>query len=189
MQPRSGDKGTNAQEIDLISMNLEEVIKSLKISTPTITEPEPLRAPATVKRRRSTRRDTDALRIAKTRAYDVRRYSTVKGLWRQQKKWLKQRAARYRAKGNELKAKGCELVITLEEWTKLWESAGQVWFHGKWVQAHEARGPRKDRDVQLIRIDDNGPWELSNLKIIYNKGTIADGRRVTAVQERSDDIE
>lgn len=156
---------------------LEEIIQNLKIKDPVIVEPTPIKK---ISRYRAVSKYSPEERKEKVRAIDRARYSTVKGLWRQQKKWLKQRKREYEAKGNTLRAEGCEFLISLEDWTALWKEAGSVWYHGRWTAAHVARGTRYQTDVQLVRIDDTKPWELSNLKIVYQGRCLADGRRVCA---------
>jgi len=57
-------------------------------------------------------------------------------------------------------------VLTLSEWCLMWSLAGEVTYKGERMSAFSAR--RLDKEsVRLLRMDTKKPYQLSNLRIVY----------------------
>jgi len=154
---------------------LESIISDLKVqdTTEAINGEAPRRAYKSI-RRRGVRRHTEEKRKELKRAEDRKARLSLRGRLRQLRKHAKYR--------------GIELTLTFDEWVRLWEAAGEVFFQGRMVPAFTAYTMRKrlNPDVpyelsdgcQLRRVDCTRGYSLDNVKIIYGKRTLVRGYTV-----------
>lgn len=159
---------------------LGDVVKALKVD-PKIAVEAPRRAYKPRVNRTARVVATPEQRRAKKRAEWRRERITPAGMLRQLR-----RQYRYFKKNG--KAGNWDLDIRLEDWKKLWEMAGEVFFHGRMVPAHLARVLQRRKKstvpydlteaVQVRRIDPSKALTIDNVKVIYQRRTIADGRNV-----------
>lgn len=158
---------------------LDDLISSLKVHESVVKSDDPngpqghqdeLQEATRVKRYRGSRRLTDEeRRSAKSRVQQSERV-TLRGLYRQAKKQQAYRARFYESRGNELKSEASRWLISYESWREMWLSCESVYWLGKMVPAWTAKGlTRKEGSerVQLLRLDENKPWERSNMCVYY----------------------
>lgn len=98
-------------------------------------------------------------------------WSTVSGTWKHLTKTYRSRA---KARGEENKWK-----ISLEDWKKLWETAGSRQLtDGSWISYFALRGRSKDA-CKLWRIDEAKDWTLDNVVVLYKGQVVANGRQLS----------
>lgn len=83
-------------------------------------------------------------------------------------------------KGN----KPVEFNLSFEEYKKLWQAAGMVQEGGVRIWAFRLRGKGLGK-AKLMRIDQDGPFELNNCVIVWRGIVIANGRKLEAERQET----
>lgn len=148
-------------------MEIEDIIRQIKDRGDVIKKPVRLRRkPKEPRPRKRVGRDR-----VKHAAISKRWMRTIDGAYTHMANAYRARAKRRAARGT----KAVEWNLTRDEWRRLWRAAGYISLPGGVEIRAFALRPQQ---VRMWRIDDNQPWKLDNIVIMYEGRAIADGRKL-----------
>lgn len=170
MKTTIDDDQIRSQTIDEVTgvtslRTIDEVLQRLA-STPLIVKPvKPIKHKQEVVKKKKNN-GNQSKRQARERA-------TLKGQWREMKKWTGYRERWYRRRKDIVRAEASALAISLLDWIELWHSIGPLPNdQGTMLPAWQLRGRDKSWDVQLRRKDKTKPWTLENVDILYKNKSV-----------------
>lgn len=153
-------------------MDIEDIVSQLKERGTIIREPRRLRRKPKERVLGEEARADRAEKRARRRAYKAQWWRSVSGSYYNLRKSYRLREKKRIAKG----AKPLEFKLSLEDWKRLWEAAGTITqADGSLMPVFKLRGRGKD-SAKLWRIDDQKPWQLDNVIVLYRGRVVANGR-------------
>lgn len=120
-------------------------------------------------------------RLRESRRKDRRAQNdTLKGSFYYLKKTYRWRNRKRQEKGN----KPVVFNLSFEEYKALWQAAGMVQDGNRRVWAFRLRGKGLEK-ARLMRIDQDGPFELNNCVIMWRGLVLANGRKLEAERQET----